>query len=519
MRSHVFAVLIASSPVFASGANSQTIDAAKRCETIQDKQSRVACFAQAGVPVIDCARPRDADEAAFCQNLAGSPNSTSASTARPATAAPVPITPAQPIAATEVRIVPRGDEKPSFDCAQAKAAAARLICADAELAQLDGELGVAFQKQKAQISAPDQAKLTAEQLTWIRDRNTRCELVGKNSATIDVLAKSKACMVSAIQERIVVLARTKSTVTVGCHRDGDVVTIQGVATAQSLKLANGSVQNVWLLVTDRPICLLESPNGVDAPLETSVFRIQIIGQAPPSDTALELTGKLSTGNISQYYAEPTAINVISGHRIAAPSPPSAPLDSPKFDANQVAVLLDKRDGAAASSQVAPTMPSVAASGSPTIPNAESLLIAAVEKARAAYAVGTNDMARGAARPARARDICAVLNNFRVSNWAGKVETLSSNSDGLGVLSVQIAEGVSIKTWNNALSDTAYQTLIDPGSPVFKLAVTLKEGQQITFGGQFFPDPTDCVKESSLTLKGSLTEPEFIFRFSNIAPVE
>jgi hypothetical protein len=39
------------------------------CEAIQDRQSRNACFARAGVPVIDCARPRDADEAAFCRTL------------------------------------------------------------------------------------------------------------------------------------------------------------------------------------------------------------------------------------------------------------------------------------------------------------------------------------------------------------------------------------------------------------------------------------------------------------------
>src|SRR5271170_5394108 len=38
-------------------------------------------------------------------------------------------------------LVPRGNEKSSFDCAKAKTAAARLICADGELARLDGELG------------------------------------------------------------------------------------------------------------------------------------------------------------------------------------------------------------------------------------------------------------------------------------------------------------------------------------------------------------------------------------------
>lgn len=234
--------------------------------------------------------------------------------------ASVPLTPAQPTTETEADegVVYPGIEKPSFDCAKAKTAAARLICADGELARLDGELGVAFRGPKAQISGPDKAKFVAEQLAWIKDRDKRCELIGKDNAAIEVLARSKPCMVSAIRERIALLAQTGATAAVGCHRDSDVITIQGVAAARSLELANGSVKDVWILVTDRPVCIMELPNGMDAPHEISVSRLQIIGQPPPSDTAIELTGKLSTGNITQWYAESNAINVISGRRIAAP---------------------------------------------------------------------------------------------------------------------------------------------------------------------------------------------------------
>jgi hypothetical protein len=155
---------------------------------------------------------------------------------------------------------------------------------------------------------------------------------------------------------------------------------------------------------------------------------------------------------------------------------------------------------------------------PTMPEPEKLLIAAVEKARAAYAAGANEMAKGAAWPARAKEICAAFKDLRVGNWLGEVETLSSNSDGLGVLSIQIAT-ISIKTWNIALADVEDRTLIDPDSAVFKRAVVLRKGQRVTFGGQFFRNPTDCIREGSLTLKGSLTEPEFIFRFSDLAPIE
>ena len=95
------------------------------------------------------------------------------------------------------------------------------------------------------------------------------------------------------------------------------------------------------------------------------------------------------------------------------------------------------------------------------------------------------MAQGAARPGRAKEICGVLKDTRVDKWIGEVGTLSSNSDGLGVLSIQIAEGISIMTWNNTLSDADYRTLISPGSELFKQAVKLAKGQRVTFSGQFF----------------------------------
>ncbi len=166
-------------------------------------------------------------------------------------------------------------------------------------------------------------------------------------------------------------------------------------------------------------------------------------------------------------------------------------------------------------------PKIAASvvALPTMPENEKFFIATVEKARAAYAAGANEMAQGAARPGRAKEICGVLKDTRVNKWIGEVETLSSNSDGLGVLSIQIAEGISIMTWNNTLSDADYRTLISPGSELFKQAVKLAKGQRVTFSGQFFSDSTDCIKESSLTLGGSLTHPEFIFQFSDLEAVE
>ena len=100
------------------------------------------------------------------------------------------------------KLKPRGAERPSFDCAQAKTAAARLICADGELARLDGELGAMFQRRKAQLAGSDKSLVEAQR-SWIRDRNLRCGIADKSGATIEVLAQSKPCMANEIRERIV----------------------------------------------------------------------------------------------------------------------------------------------------------------------------------------------------------------------------------------------------------------------------------------------------------------------------
>jgi len=150
-----------------------------------------------------------------------------------------------------------------------------------------------------------------------------------------------------------------------------------------------------------------------------------------------------------------------------------------------------------------------------MPNEQKKLIAAVEKARPAFRSGTNDTEQGEARTARAQDICSALPSMTVSHWVGQVSALLFNNAGKGILSIKIAKDAYVKTWNNAYSDRTAQTLIEPKSIMFAKASALEVGQWVTFSGSFYHAEPDCIQESSMTLQGSLTEPEFIFQFSDI----
>jgi uncharacterized protein len=195
----------------------------------------------------------------------------------------------------------------------------------------------------------------------------------------------------------------------------------------------------------------------------------------------------------------------------APQPPAAPA-APAAPPDQVRAATAQNPEPTRSEQFA-----VVPAAAPI--DRKALLVAAVEKGRQAFAAGANDMAKGAARPRRAKDICAAMPSAAIEKWSGIVETLSSNGDGLGVLSIKIDDNVALKTWNNSFSDIRDHTLIDPNSGVFREASALKVGQKVVFSGTFIPDTTDCFREGSMTLAGSLERPEFIFRFSDISPAD
>lgn len=124
----------------------------------------------------------------------------------------------------------------------------------------------------------------------------------------------------------------------------------------------------------------------------------------------------------------------------------------------------------------------------------------------------NDMQLGGVKGKRDRAICQVV---APKFWVGTIKTLDSNSDGKGVLEVEIAPGIVVGTWNNALSDIMDETLLAPGTPVFENAARLKRGSQVVFTGAFRPDPdpnAGCIRDRGMTLRGKVQEPSFIFRF-------
>ncbi len=151
-----------------------------------------------------------------------------------------------------------------------------------------------------------------------------------------------------------------------------------------------------------------------------------------------------------------------------------------------------------------------------VPPDEQEFLEAVQRGRAAFQSAPNEMAQGGTRSQRRLAICQTLTQTSVFNWVGHIEKLLSNSDGRGVLKISIAKDIRVETFNNDFSDDTRHTLIDPTSSLFAALSHMKEGDPVVFSGSFFPSQVDCTEEHSVTLEGSMTDPEFVFRFSAVS---
>lgn len=48
---------------------------------------------------------------------------------------------------------------------------------------------------------------------------------------------------------------------------------------------------------------------------------------------------------------------------------------------------------------------------------------------------------------------------------------------------------------------------------------MRNGQAVVVHDAFLLDRNDCIKEVSLTVRGAMRDPSFLFRFADVAPVE
>ncbi len=87
----------------------------------------------------------------------------------------------------------------------------------------------------------------------------------------------------------------------------------------------------------------------------------------------------------------------------------------------------------------------------------------------------NEIQQSTLRDRRKESISNILQNRTIHNWEGAVSNLRTNSDGDAVLRVSLSKNITIKTWNNSLSDIGSNTMIKKGSNLYSKLWDLSEG--------------------------------------------
>lgn len=152
------------------------------------------------------------------------------------------------------------------------------------------------------------------------------------------------------------------------------------------------------------------------------------------------------------------------------------------------------------------------------PPEQQALAAAVVRGREAFEATDNELKQRQAQKARDRSLRSAIGGLRVSGWVGEIRSIDTNGEGKAVLELKVGDDVKVSTWNNAFSDYDDHTLISMDSAMYETLVDLEEGDRVRFSGTFFADPQKGLKEVSLTLRGQMTTPNFVFRFSKITPL-
>jgi hypothetical protein len=194
------------------------------------------------------------------------------------------------------------------------------------------------------------------------------------------------------------------------------------------------------------------------------------------------------------------------------TPASAPTRSPSPPAEQTSTPTATPTPTQAPEPVAEPV-----SGYGVYPAAQAQFVSIVETSATAISDSTTDLQRSQLVIQRDASLCALMPANHVDNWVGEVVGIGANNDGLAYVEVQLSPTVMIHTWNNAFSDFEDNTLIPPTQPFFQTLVPMEEGAKVSFSGDFLTGDDSCLKGSNLTDTFYGIDPDFIFRFSNVAP--
>lgn len=177
---------------------------------------------------------------------------------------------------------------------------------------------------------------------------------------------------------------------------------------------------------------------------------------------------------------------------------------------------ESENGALVGKSTAASASAVKSAAAP-LPEQQASFIAAISDYKKRFGSAGNELQQSVLRDERRMAILKVVGGqLRADGWSGTLRTLETNRDGNAVVTVRIAPNVDLATWNNAISDVLHSTLIEKGTPLYASLVNMSAGDKVKVSGNFIRAEADGLYEQSITIRGAMTAPEFLFKFTDIS---
>lgn len=152
-----------------------------------------------------------------------------------------------------------------------------------------------------------------------------------------------------------------------------------------------------------------------------------------------------------------------------------------------------------------------------LPEQQATFIAAISDYKTRFDTAGNELQQSVLRDERRMAILKAMGGqLRADGWSGTLRKLETNGDGNAVVAVRVAPNIDLVTWGNAMSDVLHSTLIEKGTPLYAALVNMSVGDKVKASGNFIRDEADGLFEQSITIRGAMTAPEFLFKFTDIS---
>src|ERR1700743_3624878 len=122
-------------------------------------------------------------------------------------------------------------------------------------------------------------------------------------------------------------------------------------------------------------------------------------------------------------------------------------------------------------------------GAPNMPQRERELIDILTSARKSYQASRSpSSAKDARMDMQIRVISFMRQSQVATDWVGTVKSRGTTPDGNAWISIEIADGVTVSTWQSEREDADSSTMFRPHAKLFAVAQSAKIASPIIFSG-------------------------------------